>query len=82
MINPQLMFYDYSSFYDNSSFIKENYLKLTLNEKYVYKYYVYSRRLLREKTCDLIWEFLNAVDDTELENLRHILRNEWYKYNR
>ena len=81
MINPRLMFYNYSSFYDNSSFIRENYLKLTLDEKYIYKYYVYSRRLLREKTCDIIWEFLNTVDDFELEELRHALRDEWYKYN-
>lgn len=81
MIDPRLMFYDYSSFYDNSSFIRENYLKLTLDKKYVYKYYVYSRRLLKEKTCDIIWEFLNTVDDFELEELRHNLRDEWYKYN-
>lgn len=81
MIDPRLVFYDYSSFYNNSSFIREVYLKLTLDKKYGYKYYVYSRRILREKTCDIIWEYLNTVDDTRLQELRLALKDEWYKYN-
>ena len=56
-------------------------MTLSLEEKYVYKYYVYSRRLLREKTCDLIWEYLNVIDEIELAILQELLKDERFKYN-
>lgn len=81
MIDPRLIFYTYTSFYERSSLIREIYMTLSLEEKYVYKYYVYSRRLLREKTCDLIWEYLNVIDEIELAILQELLKDERFKYN-
>ena len=81
MIDPRLIFYTYASFYERSSLIREIYITLSLEKKYAYKYYVYSRRLLREKTCDLIWEYLNVIDEIELAILQELLKDERFKYN-
>ena len=80
MVDPRLTFYTFRSFYERSKFIREVYQTMSINEKYIYKYYVYSRRSLSEKTCDIIWEYINAEDDFILLALRSELAKELHKY--
>lgn len=80
MVNPQLTFITYRSFYERSRIIRAIYQELSNDEKYVYKYYVYSRRLLHEKTCDAIWEYINAEDDFNILVARAKLVDELSKY--
>lgn len=80
MVYDTMKFLGYRSFYDNRYVIKELYERLSTSDKYLYKYYVYSRRYLKERSCNIIWEFLNATDD-ELEAIDSRLYDEWFRYN-
>lgn len=80
MLDPRLTFYTYPSFYERSKAIREIYQSMSSNEKYIYKYYVYSRRSLLEKTCDVIWEYINAEDDFVVLSLRGELAKELRRY--
>lgn len=59
MVKDNMIFYNFKDFYDNAIQIKREYDKLSVNDKIVYKYYVYSNRLLREYIADKVWEYLN-----------------------
>lgn len=80
MFDPRLTFYTFRSFYERSEIIRAVYNTMSVSEKYMYKYYVYSRRSLSEKTCDVIWEYINAEDDFILLVLRSELAKELHKY--
>ena len=80
MVDPRLTFYTFRSFYERSKFIREVYHTMSINEKYIYKYYVYSRRSLSEKTCDIIWEYLNAFDNEEKLIKDEQLYKELFRY--
>lgn len=75
MFDDRLLFIGYMSFYNNMDFIKCVYNNMPSNDKWLYKYYIYAQRYLDEKTCDLIWRFLNAEKDS-MGELR--LRNDLY----
>lgn len=76
MIRDDIRFVGYISFYERKDIIKEKYQKLSKDDKLTYKYYIYSRRYLKEYTCDLIWQFLN--DDEFITET--ILKKECVKY--
>lgn len=59
MVNPSMIFYNFFDFYENSERIKKEYARLSVEQKKVYKLYVYSNRLLRDFLADKIWEYLN-----------------------
>ena len=59
MIKDDMQFVGIKDFYKRSIQIREKYQNLSLNEKWRYKYYVYSRPLIIEKCKDVIWEYLN-----------------------
>lgn len=80
MIKDELRFIGMRDFYKRCEQIKEVYVSLTRDEKQVYKYYVYSRRQLREYTCNIIWEFLNESDDSEYARNKERLYEEIYRY--
>lgn len=80
MIKPNLRFDDFCDFYDRKNYIKDAYINLSPDDKRVYKYYIYSRRIIREKMCDTIWGFLNAEDTEELVIYLSQLRSERGKY--
>lgn len=79
MVYDNMKFFGYRGFYDNRYKFKGLYEHLSMTDKYLYKYYVYSRRYLKERTCNIIWEFLNATDD-ELEAIDSRLYDEWFRY--
>lgn len=66
MVKENMRFIDFMDFYKRKDIIAECYWELGYYDKVVYKYYVYSRRLIRERLCDAIWEYLNAETIEEL----------------
>lgn len=65
-------FYGVLDFFPNRVKIKEEYEKLTLDEKILYKKEVYSICFEREYVKDLIWEYLNGWEES-----RPNLEKEW-----
>lgn len=80
MIRENMRFNGFSDFYDKRKVLFGIYSRLCDNDKLIYKYYVYSRRYLRERTCDAIWEFLNAIDFNELADAELRLSQEYARY--
>ena len=80
MIIERMYFSNFCDFYDRRKMIKHTYMALPLYERQLYKHYVYSRRYLKEKICDYMWEFLNATDDTECMIAASNLGKEYSKY--
>lgn len=80
MLDERLLFIGYMSFYNDMDFIKSVYQRLPMQLKYVYKYYIYAQRYLDEKTCDLIWLFLNAEEGKGESLLRIELSNRRAKF--
>lgn len=62
MVRESMCFDNFCDFYDRREYIRASYVALPKREKALYKYYVYSRRVLRDKACDAIWEYLNSHD--------------------
>lgn len=60
-------FYGLLDFYPRKSEIKEEYDKLTLDEKISYKKIVYSICFEREYIKDLIWEYLNEWEESKFK---------------
>lgn len=58
-VSEDMKFIDFKDFCKRRDIIKYAFVSLSLDEKQVYKWYVYSNRLLLEWKCDKIWEFLN-----------------------
>ena len=54
-----MIFYSLLDFYPKKETIKQEYELLSLDEKIIYKMYVYSIPFEDEYIKDLIWEFLN-----------------------
>lgn len=80
MISENIKFSNFTDFYNKRYLIHDIYSHMYTNDRIVYKYYVYSRRYLKERVCDIIWEFLNACDDYELELYDMQLNRESMRY--
>ena len=63
-----IRFYGLLDFFPNRKEIKEEFDKLTISEKRLYKKEVYSLCFEREYIKDLIWEYLNDWEES-LPNL-------------
>lgn len=80
MIRDNVRFSNFSDFYNKRYLIKNEYENMVFNDRLVYKYYVYSRRYLKERVCDMIWEYLNSNDIEELEICDMVLNKENMRY--
>ena len=65
MIRDELRFVGFRDFYKRSRYIKQIYHSLSTDEKWRYKYYIYSNRLIDENNLDLIWHYLNESENSE-----------------
>ena len=65
MIKDNMYFISFNDFYIKKEIIRNNYRVLSNYNQRMYKYYVYSRRYMKNKICDMIWEFLNNEDIDE-----------------
>ena len=59
LVAMYMRFNTFDDFYTRKDIIKKYFSKLSLDEKYIYKMYVYSNRLIKEDKLNKIWEFLN-----------------------
>lgn len=80
MIRENMRFNGFQDFYSKKDILSGLYSKLKDEDKVIYKYYVYSRRYLRERTCDAIWEYLNAASIEELMDADMHLSQEYVRY--
>ena len=64
VINERMMFETYNDFYIRRNIIKDLFHRLSDNGQEVYKYYLYSNRLLSTMKIDLIWEYLREPDNS------------------
>ena len=80
MISERIKFSNFTDFYNKRYLIRDTYLHMYSHDRVIYKYYLYSRRYLKERVCDMMWEFLNACDDTELELYDMQLNRESMRY--
>lgn len=67
-----LCFYGVLDFFPNRVRIKEEFDKLTTDEKILYKKEVYSLCFEKEHVKDLIWEYLNGWEESQFD-----LGKEW-----
>lgn len=58
-IENGLYFYTFDEFIKDAVLIKKIYNKLTYNEIYMYRWYVYAHNELSIKAKNLIWDYLN-----------------------
>lgn len=80
MIRDYMRINGFTDFYERREYLATRYLFLTTEEKTVYKWYIYSRRYIRERLCDAMWEYLNAVTLEELSDASARLRQAYEKY--
>lgn len=62
-----LMYNSLIDFYPNKEYIIEEYQKMNLENKKIFKLYVYSRPFMDDKTKDLIWEYLNSWEEAQFD---------------
>lgn len=70
----------FKDFYERRNILATKYLFLSTEERMVYKWYIYSRRYIREKLCDAMWEYLNAATIEELADASARLSQGYAKY--
>ena len=80
MIYDNMRFNGFPDFYSRKDIISSLYASISTNDRFIYKYYVYSRRYLRERTCDAIWEYINAATIEELMDATMHLDQEYVRY--
>lgn len=79
MIKDELRFIGFRDFYKRSRIIKSVYKSLSLEDKWTYKYYIYSNALISQNRLDLIWEYLNEPDNSEYYVSRKKLGEQYLK---
>lgn len=70
MKNEKAIFYSFMDFFYKKEQIKDEYLKMSVEERKIYKMYVYSTCFENEHSKDLIWEYLNGSTESLLELCR------------
>lgn len=70
MKDKRLEFYSLLDFYSKKENIKMIYNSLSLEEKQIYKMYVYSLCFEDDYSKDLIWEYLNGWEESQFELAR------------
>lgn len=66
LMKENMYFDDFLEFYAKKKLIRVQFDRMMRDEREMYKYYIYSKRILSTKVCDMIWEYLNAIDDVEM----------------
>ena len=62
MVNDIMIFPTYNDFFKRREIIKNEFKKLSIDDKKVYRMYLYAQREMSTNKVDLIWEFLNEPD--------------------
>ena len=59
MVYDDMRFYTFNEFYKQGVRIKNHFINLSVDDKLVYRMYVYSNRHIKDYLLDKIWEYLN-----------------------
>lgn len=59
MVYDDMRFYTFNEFYNQGVRIKNHFINLSVDDKLVYRMYVYSNRHIKDYLLDKIWEYLN-----------------------
>ena len=65
------VFYGLLDFYKNKEVVVEIYNKMNIDEKEIYKMYVYSLPFMEDDIKDLIWDYINGFEE---KNIKYIAR--------
>lgn len=80
LMKENMYFSDFVEFYIKKKLIRVQFARMMKEEREMYKHYIYSKRILSTKVCDMIWEYLNAIDDEELMWCASNLGKEYSKH--
>ena len=64
-MRKDLEFYNLIGFYQNKDYFRNKYELLKIEEKEIYKIYVYSLPYMSDNIKDLIWEYLNNWEESQ-----------------
>ena len=64
VVRENMKFELYNDFYERRKYIKREFDRLSPAYREVYKYYVYSNRLLSDVKVDCIWEYLSEPSNS------------------
>lgn len=78
-INKYMSFYTYIEFYENRKLYKSKLKEMSVNDVYLYKWYIYANTHMNCKTKDLIWNYLTTSDITEEIMISSKLREMYIK---
>lgn len=67
MYDNVMTFYSLIDFYPKREIIKDNFDLLSLDDKIMYKMYVYSLPFMDDNTKDLIWEYINGWEEGKFD---------------
>lgn len=59
LIKNNMLFYSFNDFYKHAKTIKYEYDKLSIDQKEIYKLYLYSHSYTNWTLLDKMWEYLN-----------------------
>lgn len=66
-MKEELVFYSIIDFYPKKDILKNRFDLLTLEEKRIYKMYVYSLPWSEDNIKDLMWEYLNGWEESKFD---------------
>ena len=81
IIKRELQFYSFNDFFYKRHIIKQEYKKLNTRDRRIFKMYVYSICFEDEYHKDLIWEYLNSAEYTDLRIYKEIRKEKRKKKN-
>ncbi len=74
------VFYGLLDFYKNKEVVVEIYNKMNIDEKEIYKMYVYSLPFMEDDIKDLIWDYINGFEESQFDlALKHKKAKEKYE---
>ena len=66
-MKKEMVFYGLIDFYKIKDNIRLMYEKLSIDEKEIYKMFVYSLPFMEDDIKDLIWDYINGFEESQFE---------------
>ena len=74
-----MSFSSFEDFYNRRDIIRNYFSTLSVCDKGTYKYYVYSRRYLKERLCDMMWMYIAGTEE-DVSYCKESLEREHCRY--
>ena len=66
-MEKEVVFYELIGFFEKKEDIKEIYDNFAIEQKEIYRMYVYSLPFMKDDIKDLIWEYLNGYEESKFD---------------